>query len=299
VKPMLLATAAWTLSLVSLVGPRAEEANCQQSRPLAPAIRERCLETLRSAINSDEFWPAMHAAEALTLAGAGNEVVASLRDRLLVERNDQRRCGLARELYRAGDRACLPVLFNILSDPHSQGRVHAAESLYKLAEAGDDNRLRAAFEQTANPQLQLMAAAALARAGHADALALLRERLRSNDRLVRNTVAFALARLGGEQDIEPLINALNSETDVLSRAILVSSLASLGNARGRDELGRNLDSTDAAVRTASAECAGHCRCFEHQTKLIRLLDDSALDARVRAAQSLIAWSLPAARRCIP
>ena len=126
--------------------------------------------------------------------------------------------------------------------------------------------------------------------------ALLRERLRSDDRPVRNTVAFALARLGGDRDIEPLLNALDSETDVLSRAILVNALASLGNARGRDELGRNLDSVDAAVRTASAECAGYSRCFEYQAKLIRLLDDSTLDARVRAAQSLIALSLPAAKR---
>ncbi len=295
-RPNLIAVTAWMLSLCGPVSLRAEGPTPRQPRPLAPAIRERCLKTLRDAIKSDEFWPSIHAAEALTLAGAGDEVISALRDRFPIEADDQRRCGLARELCRAGDRAGLPVLFYILGDSHSQGRVHAAESLYKLAETGEGVRLREAFEQTANPQLQLMAAAALARGGHADALVLLRERLRSDDRLVRNTVAFALARLGGEQDIEPLLNALDAETDRMSRAILVSALASLGNVRGREELGRNLDSADAAVRTTSAECVGFSRCFEYQDKLIGLLDDPTLDVRVRAAQSLIALSLTAAKR---
>jgi hypothetical protein len=268
----------------------------QASLELPPGIRERCLATLRDAIKSDEFWPAMHAAEALTLAGAGDEVVATLRERLPLERDDQRRCGLARELVRAGDRTHLQILFAILSDQQSSGRVHAAESLYKLAEVGDGQALRAAFAQEDNPQLRLMASAALAKAGQADALTLLRKQLRSEDRRVRNTVAFALARLGGEPDVQPLLDALDSEGDPASRAILVNALANLGNARGREELGRNLDSSDAAVRTMAAECVGHSHCCEYHARLIALLDDSTLDTRVRAAQSLIVLSLPATKR---
>lgn len=264
--------------------------------PLTPELRDRCLDILRKGIKSDEFWPAMHAAEALTLAGAGSQVVAQLRDRLPIEQNDQRRCGLTRELARAGDRSCLGLLLEILSDPQSNGRVHAAESLYKLGESGDGKSLRAAFEQETNPQLRLMAAAALARAGQPDALALLRDQLRSEDRAIRSTVAFALSRLGGESDVQPLLGALDRETDVPSRAILACALASLGNARGRQELARNLASPDAAVRTVSAEFAGHCRCFDCEAKLIGLLDDPTLDVRVRAAQSLIALSLPAPKR---
>ena len=141
-----------------------------------------------------------------------------------------------------------------------------------------------------------MAAAALARAGHADALTSCASKLRSDDRLIRNTVAFALARLGGAFDIEPLEAALDSETDVLSRAILVNALASLGQASSRKALRRNLD----ADRCRRAHCFGRVcrprRCFECQAKLIRLLEDSTLDTRVRAAQSLIALSLPAPKR---
>src|SRR5690242_10317620 len=72
---------------------------------LDEAARARCLAVLRAGLGSDEFWPAMHAAEALTLEGLGAEVRASLAARLPGETDDQRRCGLARELVRAGDLA--------------------------------------------------------------------------------------------------------------------------------------------------------------------------------------------------
>ena len=196
-------------------------AESPKMKELSPVTRDRCLSVLREAMVGQEFWPAMHAAEALTLTGAGAEVISQLRDRLPLERNDQRRCGLARELVRAGDRSSLAVLLNILEDVKSTGRVHAAESLFKLGEAGDSPLLNAAFKQQENPQLQLMAAAALAKKGRADALMLLREQLRSEDRPIRNTVAFALARLGGKPDVEPLLSALDRETDTVSRVMLV------------------------------------------------------------------------------
>jgi len=289
-----VSVAAALLSFGSLIAVLAEEPD-HKPPPLAPELRERCLATLRAGIRSGEFWPAMHAAEALTLAGAGSEVVAQLRDRLPQEENDQHRCGLARELVRAGDRSRLPLLLEILNNPRSIGRVHAAESLYKLGESGDGQALRAALEGK-NPQLRLMAAAALARSGQANTLALLRDGLRSEDRAIRATAAFALSRVGGPPDIEPLVGVLDRETDAESRAILAAALASLGNAKGRDELVSNLDSNRAAVRTVSAEYAGHCRCFDCQPKLIGLLDDATLDVRVRAAQSLLVLSLPAQKR---
>jgi len=246
-------------------------------------------------MRSDEFWPAKHAAEALTLAGAGDEVIVAFRDLLPMEKDDQRLVGLAREMARAGDRSCLAVLLGILGDPKSNGRTHAAESLYKLGETGDGKLLQAAFEQTEIAPLRLYSAAALAKAGHADALAYIREQLRAEDRVIRNTAAYALARLGIESDIKPLRAALERETDVQARAVLISALATLGDAKARVELGRNLDSTDTLVRTVSAEFAGHSRCIEYKAKLIHLLDDPTLDTRVRAAESLIALSLPAAK----
>ena len=280
------------LSSISMSGLSREE----EPQALAPDIEKRCLAILREGMKSDEFWPAIHAAEALTLAGHTDEVVAALRDRLPAETNDQRRCGLARELVRAGERGPLTILLDILSNPVSIGRVHAAESLFKLREAGDKTQLRAAFEQAEHRPLRLWAAAALARTGETDALHVLRDELQSPDPPSRIAVAFALAQVGSPQDIEPLLKALDVETDGVARGFLVNALANQGHPKGLQELTFNLESTDATVRTMSAENAGHAHCVDCQAKLIRLLDDSTLDTRIRAAQSLIVLSLPARKR---
>jgi sialidase-1 len=259
---------------------------------LTPDDRARCLEILRGALASEEFWPAMHAAEALSLAGLGEEVRVALHDRLPAETDDQRRCGLARELVRAGDRSALPTLFAILGDASSKERIHAAESLYKLAEIGDGKLLKEASGQTEVAQLQLMAAAALAKAGDGAALARLRGLLRSNDRAVKNNAAWALGLVGGPADVDPLSKLLAAETDEASRAVLACALACLGAAEGRAELGRNLQSPAVAARIVAAEFAGHAGCAEHVPRLLRMLNDDVLDARVRAAQSLLMLAGP-------
>src|SRR3954451_12822135 len=67
---------------------------------LDEGTRCRCLAVLRQGLGSKEFCPGMHAAEALSLAGYGNEVRAAIAPKLPPESDDQRRCGLARELVR-------------------------------------------------------------------------------------------------------------------------------------------------------------------------------------------------------
>ncbi|NLF67715.1 MAG: HEAT repeat domain-containing protein [Candidatus Anammoximicrobium sp.] len=294
-KLRLLSAAAAALNFLSLCVLQAGEANHRERLQVASELRERCLATLRQGLASDEFWPSMHAAEALTLAGHGREVVAALRDRLPQERDDQRRCGLARELVRAGERGPLSVLLEILGNEQSNGRVHAAESLFKIGEAGDGQRLRAALETSPHPPLQLMAAAALAKSGDQAGLRHLRERLHSDDRPIRRLAAWALARLGGEPDVPRLRHLLADEPDATARVMIAGALACLGHAAGRAELGRNLDSDDAGVRAMAAEFVGLGRGVEFQAKLVQLLDDRTLDARLRAAQSLLALSQPAAK----
>ena len=94
---------------------------------------------------ADDFWPAVHAAEALTIGGAGREVLANFGPRLEQETDDQRRCGLARELVRAGDYARLSVLLDVLAKDDAHGHTHAAESLFKVGEVGDGRMLRRRF----------------------------------------------------------------------------------------------------------------------------------------------------------
>ena len=104
------------------------------------AIREQALAILRAGLQArDEanFWPAMHAAEGLTLAGHGCEVRKALEPWLATETDARRRCGLARELIRAGDLSKVGDLARILTSPDSYGHIHAAESLFKVGEVGD------------------------------------------------------------------------------------------------------------------------------------------------------------------
>ena len=72
---------------------------------LDEATHKRSLAVLREGLRGSEFWPAMHAAEGLTLGGHGAEVIEFLKPKLGAETDDQKRCGLARELARAGDKS--------------------------------------------------------------------------------------------------------------------------------------------------------------------------------------------------
>lgn len=253
---------------------------------LPPAIRSKCLATLREGLKSEEFWPSMHAAEALTLAGEAEQVRRSLRPRVASEGDAQRRCGLARELVRAGDKSVLQILFDVLESPDPYGHVHAAESLFKVSEVGDGQKLREAARST-NVKLRLMAAAALARCGSPSALASVRAPLQGPDREAAQIAAWILAQIGSAEDTKPLRGRLEQESDPLKRAYIINALATLGDADGRKRLLDNLGHTDGAVRTYSAEFAGHARLTGAADKLIGLLDDPVTDVRVRAAQSLL------------
>jgi sialidase-1 len=265
---------------------------------LTPEQRRRCLDVLRQALKGkgDDFWPAMHAAEAFTQAGHRDEVRAALTGRLKEEKDARKRCGLARELVRAGDRTRVAVLLEILAKPELDAQVHAAESLYKIGEIGDGELLRKAMAHDDKVALQMMAAAALARRGDRSALALIRKRLAGSDPEGRMLAAFVIARLGDETDLPPLRQNARREEDLLKRSFALHALASLGDRAGREALSRNLTSTDPEVRAYAAEMAGVSRAADLADRLTRLLDDKAVDVRVRAAQALLTLAQPAPAR---
>jgi len=278
----------WVVAGTSCIGVRAWR--------VAPATRERCLGVLRAGLGSEEFWPSIHAAEGLTLAGHGDEVRRALEPRLATETDDQRRCGIARELVRAGDRAKATVMLRILAKEDPHGHVHAAESLYKVGEIGDGRLLRRAMGETGNVKLQLMAAAALGRSGDKAAMRVLRERLGADDPTVRRIAAWVLARIGDHSDVRRLRSNVARSKDALERCFAAHALAALGDPGGRRALLRNLRSDDASIRTYAATFAGDARIAEAIPALVALLDDSHLDARLRAAQSLLVLASPLDRR---
>ncbi len=260
---------------------------------LDAGTREKCLLVLRSGIRSAEFWPSIHAAEGLTLGGHGEETIAFLEPLLTGPYDDQQRCGLARELVRAGQRDAAGILLKILAGKESFGHVHAAESLYKVGELGDGVALRNAFEQTENPRLRLMAAAALGKAGNLEGLAHARKMMFDPDPELARTAAWIVARIGRSEDVKALKAGLKKMTDEFSRSYFENALATLGDAEGKAALARNLNSNDPAVRTYAATFAGDSRAVAVADRLKELLDDENIDVRVRAAQSLLVLSRPA------
>lgn len=266
---------------------------------LSPELRAECLGVLRAALAGDEFWPAMHGAEGLTLAGEGAKVREALLPRLATETDHQRRCGLAREISRTGDRTVLGELWKILGDQKSNGRIHAAESLYKIGEVGDGTLLRSALAQDDNLKLTLMAAAALGRAGNPAATDRVRKELSNDDREIRKIAAWTLGLLGDEQDVVPLKKLLAAESNALAKAYCANALACLRDGDGKAQLGKNLSAEDPAVRSFSADFAGYSRVVQFRPRLMEMLQDENVDVRVRAAQSLIALSLPPSALGLP
>jgi sialidase-1 len=255
---------------------------------------DRARGVLRAVLVSGdtEFWVAMHAAEGLTRAGHGAEVrEALLRREELAEADDRLRCGLARERFRAGDGTGEGVLRTILADPASPGRIHAAESLFKVGwreEATTEVLRRASGGEGGDARLRIMAAAALASRGEDEARTVLRGLLaREHDPAVFTLAAWALGRVGEAADAERVRGRLRDAPDVRSRAFLEHALARLGDEEGRRALVDNLGSPDAAVRIQAAEFAGEAGIEEARGALQDLLDDAEPDARVRAAQALI------------
>ncbi|MBO35316.1 MAG: hypothetical protein CMO64_03865 [Verrucomicrobiales bacterium] len=264
--------------------------SCSTSKILldAPA-RQKCFQVLREGLKSDAFWPSMHAAEALTLAGNSKEVRRLLETKLQAETDDRRRCGLARELVRAGDMAKSAVMLNILKGNNSYGHVHAAESLYKVGWNGNDAPLRAAFEQKKNDILRLMAAGALAKHSEdAKAMAFLREHMRtSTDPAQFRITAWLLGRIGGAKDAALIKARLKDTPNALTRAYLEHALAALGDADGQAALVSNLESEDPGSKVYAAVFAGDARMTSVKRQLTSLLNSNHLDTRIRAAQSLL------------
>lgn len=281
-------TIAWLGSLaISLCLANNAKSAAPDQIELSDKIREKCVTVLREGLNGDEFWPSIHAAEGLTLGGRGEEVIAFLTPKLKTEKDDQRRCGLARELVRARQRQHRRILFDILESDDPHGHVHAAESLYKVAEIGDGAALRKAFADKSNIRLQMMAAAALGRCGNPEAMAFLREQLKTAEPDIARIAGWVLGRIGDKRDIPGLTERANDSEETIQRVFYYNSLAALGDKTGMLTLENHLTSFDPATRTYGATFAGDARATQTQKQLTRLLDDPYLDARLRAAQSLL------------
>lgn len=298
--PMMATFRTWLLGTIpfcAMVSLNLTEAiAAEPAKPLISldqAAKQKCLSVLRNGLRSNEFWPAMHAAEGLTIGGYGPEVITFLQPMQNGPYDDQERCGIARELVRAGDRTATEVMLKILAGNDSSGHVHAAESLFKVGELGDGSALRKSFQQTENPRLKLMAAAALGKAGDIEALEHITQTMPHQDPELARTAAWIIGQIGGKDDVKDLKVGLQKMTDEFSRAYFEHALAMVGDQGGLEALARNLNSKNAAVRTYAANFSGDAKAIATVPRLIELLEDDNLDVRVRSAQALLTLAQPA------
>ncbi|QDV69230.1 hypothetical protein Poly24_29450 [Rosistilla carotiformis] len=254
---------------------------------LSEAARTEIVQVLQTGLSSDQFWPSMHAAEALTLAGQGDEVRTALTPRLSTTEDAQHRCGIARELFRAGDKSAANVLLEILADEDPHGHGHACESLFKISQTGDGQLLREHMQNTDHSIKQLLAAAALARSGDTAALVLLRQQLANEDDNTARIAAWILAVVGQASDLPALRDRLKTIDDSTHQIFFVATMATLGDEAAGKQLQAALHSEDPAVRVFAAEFCGHARLAGARDTLLAMLDDEDLDVRIRAAQSLL------------
>lgn len=276
------------VATVAVSSPLTLAADARTTIGLTPQQIERCRQVLEEGLRSDEFWPSIHAAEGLSIGGFGETVRRHLEPKLKKKLDDQQRCGVSRELMRAGNRQRANIILDILDGEADFGHIHAAESLYKLEEIGDGVAMRKAFAQKKNLRLRVMAAAALARCGNPDAMKFLRTEVISHeDPEVYKLAAWILGRIGDDSDIALLKRHLKRCPDELTRAYFHNSLATLGDKDGLVALASSLTSDDPAVRTYGATFAGDARAFGVKAALLKMLDDPHADARYRAAQSLL------------
>lgn len=256
---------------------------------LPPETKARCVSILNEAIHDEDFPTAIHAAEALTRAGRAHEVTGPFTKRLANETDDRKKCVWSRELVRAGDPSKARVMLDILAKPDAYAHVHAAESLYKVGQVGDGNALRAAMGNRGNPILQIMAAGALAKHGDRGALRMLHARLTDPDLETARIAAWVLGRIGGPSDIPGLRAGVRRSGDDLTRCYFEHSLAALGGAEGLKALQRNLSHENKLIRSYAATFAGDAQAVSLAPKLVPLLDDSVMDVRVRACQTLLVF----------
>ncbi len=249
-------------------------------------LRKQAIEILRKGMAAESFWPGMHAAEGLTRAGLGQTVVRELHPRLRKEKDDRRRCGLAREIVRGGDPSVADVLARILQNPDSNAHINAAESTFKVALKGDPDALRRATT-SGDPVLELMASAALFRAGDASQLSKIRGYLKHADARPRYIAAWILGQVGDRGDRPDIRQLARTETEPLAVAFAWNALAKLGDPEAREKVIATLQAEDATLRAYAAQTLGVCGDSSHLALLTNLLTDENEDAAIRAAEAIV------------
>lgn len=254
---------------------------------------QKAWEALRAGIKSDDFWTRMHAAEALSDLGRADEVIHALEGQLAHVSDETHRIGLARELVRAGDETKLALIVSTFADPKSEGRIHAAESLWKLGRRGDGQALRQAARRGEDMSLRVYASAAWLRWSDDRQIELetINQGLADPHSVVCLRAAYVLGRIDDPAAAALLRDhAERLDRDSLEYAFCLMGIFSQLGQTQAGEVEFFASHHLPAIRSQLAQVLIHRDCPGRLAVLYRLLEDEHLDVRIRAAHAWLSIS---------
>jgi len=274
--------------------------------PVDDGVRQRASQLLHAALEREQAWIKVHAAEALLAAGDTQGVKAAFDRELSLKGNERPyRIGIWRVLAQAArnDEARQGWIKNIVdafSDVDGTDRLHAAETLGKLgyrAPSDDRDMFELAAKEATGP-LAANARWVLANGGRAKADAQLVDLLSSDDGATRGAAAYAIrflpkipVALWGK-----LLAAARREPEGAGADIVRASLVSAAFVHAPVEQQKATFKAELVkyARTGSADAkAEACAALAMQGQdedvplLVSLLDDGNVDVRVAAANAIL------------
>ena len=277
----------WVCILVLVIG-------CKTPKVLPPPnlLRanhfDKSLQILRDGLHSDEFWPSIHAAEAMIDAGYGFEVTPVLYDKLKTEREEVYRASIAKALIKSGQQEGIVILQDIMLGSNEAAQLESLKGLFYEVTVADTAIVGQLIRATENLELKLYAQALLHVTEHEKQVDEVRASLSNPDPAIRMATADILSFIGSsEQDTTQLKANLSNATSETERLHTLRALSMLDHATSRGRIPQLTRNEDASIREVATYAMAEAWIVEEVDVLYPLLDDPSLSVRVRAAQALL------------
>lgn len=270
--------------------------------------RQQLVEIMRDTLQQSDHWVRIHAAEALLWHGYSEEVAAVFAAEVPTSEPGYR-IGVWRVQAQLADdpaerQHVVDRIRQALRDPAGPDRVHAAETLAKLAEPllPDDRQAVEQLTGSGEPAVAAFAWWLLAEAGEAAARQQLLELLQAADPIARLRAAFALRNLEslGPAERRAILQAAAAEPDdspakvyLLGTAWMTAPQQAEAGSAGptrqslREALHQRIRTGSAGDRYAAIMAFAEGGTAADRGVLQTALRDSDADVRLAAAHSLL------------